>query len=107
MIDYYVEDVVKTLRNVRNNPYGIKDTHHALNRAQKRDINLNTVNVNLNKGLLVGIEKSLNETSIFQLLYEYNKKEDLCIIMNILNIEEIEIITLIKKDINKRRHYGN
>lgn len=95
------------MNNVRNNPYGIKDTYHALKRAQKRDINLNTVNINLNNGLLVGIEKSLNETNIFQLLYEYTKKEDLCIIINILNTEEIEIITLIKKDINKRRHYGN
>ncbi|WP_462316371.1 hypothetical protein [Methanobrevibacter sp.] len=105
-MEYYVEDTINTLKNVKNNPYGIKNGHHALDRAQKRSIDLNIVNTNICRGLLVGIEKSLNETSIFQLLYEFTEKEDLCIVINILNEEEIEIITLIKKDVNKRRHYG-
>ena len=105
-MDYYVEDTIDLLKNVKNNPYGIKNRYHALERAQKRSIDLNIVNTNICTGLLVGIEKSLNETSIFQLLYEYSAKEDLCIVINILNDEEIEIITLIKKDINKRRHYA-
>ncbi len=105
-MEYYVEDAIDTLKNVKNNPYGIKDRHHALIRAQKRSIDLNIVNINLCTGLLVGIEKSLNETSIFQLLYEYTSKEDLCIVINILNEEEIDVITLIKKDVNKRRHYA-
>ena len=93
-MEYYVEDAIDTLKNVKNNPYGIKDRHHALIRAQKRSIDLNIVNTNLCTGLLVGIEKSLNETSIFQLLYEYTSKEDLCIVINILNEEEIDVITL-------------
>ena len=52
-MDYYVEDTIDLLKNVKNNPYGIKNRYHALERAQKRSI-----------------------------------------------------ITLIKKDINKRRHYA-
>ena len=105
-MDYYVEEAIDILKNVRDNPYGIKDTYHALYRARKRSIDLNDVTRSLNEGLLVGVEKSLNETSIFQLLYEYNTKEDLCIVMNILNKKEIELITLIKKDTNRRRHYA-
>ena len=104
-MDYYVEDTIDTLKNIKNNPYGINDKYHALQRAQKRNIDLNTVNTKICNEKLVGIEKSLNETSIFQLLYEYDKKEDLCIVINILNEEEIDIITLIKKDAYRRRHY--
>lgn len=78
-----------------------------MERAQKRSVDLNVVDMNLNGGLLVGIEKSLNESSIFQLLYEYNSKNDLCVVINILNENEIELITLIEKNVNKRRHYGN
>ena len=102
----YVEDTIATLENVKNNSYGIKDKYRALQRAQKRSIDLNTVNTKICNEKLVGIEKSLNETSIFQLLYEYDKKEDLCIVINILNEEEIDIITLIKKNANRRRHYA-
>ena len=85
----YVEDTIATLENVKNNSYGIQDKYRALQRAQKRSIDLNTVNTKICSEKLVGIEKSLNETSIFQLLYEYNRKEDLRIIINILNKEEI------------------
>ena len=77
----YVEDTIATLDNVKNNPYSIKDKYHALKRAQKRSIDLNTVNTKICSEKLVGIEKSLNETSIFQLLYEYNRKEDFCIVI--------------------------
>ena len=65
-MDYYVEDTINTLNNVKNNPYGIKDGYHALERAQKRSIDLNIVNTKICTGSLVGIEKSLNETSILQ-----------------------------------------
>ena len=78
-----------------------------MERAQKRSIDFNVVDINLNGGLLVEIEKSLNESSIFQLLYEYNSKNDLCVVINILNENEIELITLIEKNVNKRRHYEN
>lgn len=97
--------MINSLKKVRNNPYGIKDTYHALDRAQKRDVDLNRVNKSICNGLLVGVEKSLNESRIFQLAYEFSRKEDLCIIINILNETEIEIISLIKKNVTKRRHY--
>ena len=59
----------------------------------------------IHHGKLVGVEKSLNESCIFQLLYEHTKLDDLCIVMNILNEEEILIMTVIEKSVNKRRHY--
>ena len=37
----YVEDTIATLENVKNNSYGIKDKYRALQRAQKRSIDLN------------------------------------------------------------------
>ena len=40
-MDYYVEDTIDTLKNIKNNPYGINDKYHALQRAQKRSIDLN------------------------------------------------------------------
>lgn len=107
ILNYYVEDAINALKKCKCQSYGIKDTYHALSRAQKRNIDLNIVTNNLCNGQLVGIEKSLNETSIFQLLYEYRRYNDLCIVINILNDEEIEIITLIEKDVNRRRHYEN
>lgn len=96
-MDYYVEDIVRTLSKVKNNPYGIKDTPHSFERAQKRNVDLNLVNSSICNSSLVGIVKSFNENSIFELLYEHDKKEDLSIII-ILNEEEIDIITIIKKN---------
>ncbi|MEE0935174.1 MAG: DUF4258 domain-containing protein [Methanobrevibacter sp.] len=106
-MEYYVEDTIDVLKNIKTNPYGIKDSYHALERANKRSIDLNKVNNCLYNGLLVGIEKSYNENSIFQLLYIHTKNDDLAIVINILNKEEIEIITLIEKNIQKRKHYAN
>lgn len=100
-----MENVIDTLKNIRNNPYGIKDKPHTYARARQRSVDLNLVNEYLCSGSIVGIEKSLNKTSIFQILYKHTKKYDLCIVINILNEEEIEIITLIEKNVGKRRHY--
>ena len=107
ILNYYVEDLIDSLKKVKNNPYGLKDSHHALNRAQKRGIDLNLVNKCIFDGLIVRVEKSLNESRIFELAYEHTKKEDLCIVINIINEKEIEIITLIEKNVGKRRHYAN
>ena len=106
-MDYYVKDAIDVLDNVNRNPYGIKDSFHEVNRAKSRDIDLNEVNSYICTGKLVGVEKSLNENSIFQLLYEHTDTHDLAIVINILNDEEIVIITIIGKKINKRCHYGN
>ena len=96
-MDYYVKDVIDVLDNVNRNPYGIKDSFHEVNRAKLRDINLNDVNNYIGHGSLVGIEKSLNENSIFQLLYEHTETHDLAIVINILSEEEIVIISIIGK----------
>ena len=106
-MDYYVEEVVDALNNVKSNPYGIKDSFHEFGRAKLRNINLNNVNSYIGHGNLVGIEKSLNENNIFQLLYEHTQTHDLAIVINILNEEEIFIITIVEKKVNRRRHYGN
>ena len=105
-MEYYVEDTIDILKNIAKNPYGIKDTYHSLQRANKRSVDLNDVIKYLCNGLLVGIEKSLNENSIFQLLYHHKQKDDLAIVINILNSNEIEIITLIEKNANRRNHYA-
>lgn len=81
-MEYFVEDTINVLKNIKENPYGIKDTYHALERAKKRSIDINTVNNCLYNGFLVGIEKSYNENSIFQLLYMHTKKDDLAIVIN-------------------------
>ena len=49
----------------------------------------------------------LHENNIFQLLYEHTQTHDLAIVINILNEEEIFIITIVEKKVNRRRHYGN
>ena len=102
-----MEDAIDVLKNVKDNSYGIKDTYHVLNRSKLRDIDLNSVNNYIGKGLLVGIEKSLNENGIFRLLYEHTRFFDLSIVINILNENEILIITLIEKKVNRRNHGGN
>jgi hypothetical protein len=106
-MNYYVEDAIDVLKNVKNNPYGIKDTPHVFNRSKLRDVDLNCINNYIGQGLLVGIEKSLNERGIFRLLYEHAKSFDLSIVINILNENEILIITIVEKKISRRNHSGN
>ena len=54
-MNYYVEDVINILKNVKNNPYGIKDTYHTIERAKLRNVDLNLINRYLSQGFLVGI----------------------------------------------------
>lgn len=42
-MEYYVEDTIDILKNIAKNPYGIKDTYHSLQRANKRSVDLNDV----------------------------------------------------------------
>ncbi len=55
----------------------------------------------------MGIEKEKNSSSRFLLLYEYNEKKDLAIGIDILDENEIKILTVIDKSTNRRKHYGN
>ena len=106
-MDYYVEDAMDVIKNLKNNPYGVKDSYHSIDRARLRDVDLNVVTRYIAQGFLVGIEKSLNENGIFRLLYEHTKFFDLAIVINILDEDEVLIMTVVEKRINGRRHYGN
>lgn len=97
----------KVLDNLKNNPYAIKDRSHVFDRASERGIDVNKVTESLCSLMPVGIEKIHNHSSKFQLLYEYTKFRDLCVVIDILNEEEIEIITIIEKSNNGRKHDGN
>lgn len=94
------------MKNIRDNPYGIKDKPHAYKRARQRSVDLNLVDEYLCNGSIVGIEKSLNETGIFKVLYKHTKKMICASSLILLNEEEIDIITLIEKSVGKRRHYA-
>jgi len=95
------------LDNLKNNAYGIKDREHVIKRASKRNIDINDVNELLCNHVPVGIEKTHNNSSKFQLLYDYKKNLDLCIVIDIMNEEEIEVITVMEKPNFRRKHYGN
>ncbi len=97
----------KTLINIRTNPYGIKDRAHIFDRASERGIDVNYVTNALCTLVPVGIEKTHNHSSKFHLLYDYKKYRDLCIVIDILNENEIEVITIIEKSNERRKHDGN
>ena len=40
----------------------------------------------------------------FELLYEYSKFSDLSIVINILDEEDIEVVTVIEKESSRRKH---
>lgn len=95
------------MENVKNNPYGIKDSHHSIDRARDRSITLNTIYEKIHTQIPVGIEKEKNSSTTFLLLYEYSDQKDLAIGIDILNEDEIRILTVIDKSVNRRKHYGN
>ena len=55
-MDYGIDDLMRILKNIKNNPYGIKEAPHAFDKAQKRGIDLNMVTQFLNDGIPVGIQ---------------------------------------------------
>ena len=106
-IEYNIENLRTTLINIRENPYGIKDNTHVFDRASERGIDVNYVTNALCTLVPVGIEKTHNHSSKFQLLYDYKKHRDLCIFIDILNETEIELITIIEKSNESRKNDGN
>lgn len=98
---------MKVLENVKNNPYGIKDSYHSIERSRDRFVNLNIIYNKINNEIPVGIEKEKNSSSTFLLLYEYTDKKDLAIGIDILDEDEIRILTVIDKSANRRKHYGD
>ena len=106
-IDYSVKDALNVLENLKNNPYGIKTTDHLIIRCKDRFVNLDTIYGKLSEEIPVGIEKEMNASSRFLLLYKYSDVKDLGIAIDILNEEEIPIVIVIDKPVNRRRHHGN
>ncbi|WP_409200472.1 hypothetical protein [Methanobrevibacter sp. DSM 116169] len=105
MVDYSISDVFKVLICLKKNLYGIKFIKHAENRIKKRKINQEIIFNILLKNKPVGIQKTHNESSKFELIYEYTKSHDLYIIINIENNDEIKIISVIDKKISRRDHF--
>ena len=52
----------------------------------------------------VGIQKTLGYDNRFELIFEYTKYEDLYIVVDIVNSNELIIITVIPKDKQRRKH---
>jgi hypothetical protein len=67
-MDYGIDDAIRILKNLKNNPYGIKELGHAFEQAQKRGLNLDDVTDSLNRKMPVGIQKTYNESKKFELL---------------------------------------
>ena len=104
IIDYGLKDVMRSLENVKKNLYGIKDTNHIIIRSKDRNIDLNIIHNKINLDEPICIEKTLNESNKFLLTYEYTNLKDLCIGINILNEEEIQLLTVIDKSAKRRKH---
>lgn len=103
-MDYDIEDVLIVLKNLKYNPYGIKNTYHSIIRARDRAVDLNLVYDKLCQEKPVAIEKEAGSSTRFLLTYEYTKFRDLAIGIDILDESEIVIITVIDKSIERRKH---
>lgn len=103
-MDYDIEDAFKVLKNLKNNPYGIKDSPHSIIKSRDRFVNLDLIYRKLSQEKPVAIEKEANSSSRFLLIFEYTKFRDLAIAIDILNESEIMILTVIDKSIERRKH---
>jgi hypothetical protein len=103
-LDFNIEDALDVLNNIKDNPYGIRDSHHSIIRSRDRFVNLNLIYEKLYQEKPVAIEKEANSSSRFLLIYEYTKFRDLAIVIDILNENEIIVLTVIDKSIERRKH---
>ena len=104
IIDYNIENLRITLKNLKNNPMELKIKDMYLIVREKGGIDVNYITESLCLRIPVGIEKTHNNSSKFSLLYEYTKLRDLCIVIDIIDEEEIEVITVIEKSTSRRKH---
>lgn len=104
MAEYDIEDVINILKNLEKNPYSIKHINHLITRSRDRFINLNLIYNKLIQEKPVAIEKDANSSSRFLLVYEFEKFRDLAIVIDILDKNEILILTVIDKSIKRRKH---
>ena len=103
-MDYTINYLINILNNIKNNPYGIRHTEHYLKKSNDRDVDLNLVNYKLLSEVPVGIQKTLGYDNRFELIFEYTKYDDLYIVVDIINSNEITIITVIPKEKIRRKH---
>lgn len=103
-IDYGIDDALNVIKNIRNNPYGIKTTYHCIIRTRDRFVNLDLVYNKLCQEIPVGIEKEAMSSNRFLLIYCYTQYRDLAVAIEILNDNEINILSVIDKSINRRKH---
>ena len=103
-MDYDINYLMEILNNIKSNPYGIRHTSHFLKRAAYRDVDLNFVTKKLLSEVPVGIQKTLGYGNRFELIFEYAKYEDLYIVVDIINSDEVIIITAMPKDNKRRKH---
>ena len=101
---YNIDYLIQILNTIKNNPYGIRHTNHFLKRGTYRDVDINEVNKKLLCEIPVGIQKTLGYDNRFELIFEYTEYEDLYIVVDIINFEELIVITVIPKDNQRRKH---
>ncbi|MDL2271181.1 hypothetical protein LJC03_05185 [Methanobrevibacter sp. OttesenSCG-928-I08] len=104
MKDYNIYDVKNVLDSIKENPYGIKETPHYGLQAKKRSIDFNIINEKLLDNIPVSTQKTAYYSNRFELIYEYSKNQDLYIAIDIINNNEIMVITVILKSIKRRVH---
>lgn len=75
-----------------------------MRKSYQRDINKGLVDEKLLSEIPVGIQKTLGYSNRFELIFEFNDEDDLYIVVDIINSDEICIITVIPKDKRRRQH---
>ena len=73
-------------------------------RIRYRGADLNLVSIKLLSEVPVGIQKTLGYDNRFELIFEYMQYGDLYIVVDIINSNEVAIITVIPKDKHRRKH---
>jgi len=97
--NYNIFDALCVIDRIKNNPYGIREGFHYKQNAYTRNIDINVVNQKLLNSIPVGIQKTKYFFNKFELIYEYNNKEDLYVVVEIINSDEIVIVTIISKKV--------
>ena len=90
--------------NLCNNPYGIRYSKHYLRKSYQRDIDRSVVDEKLLSKVPVGIQKTSGYDNRCELIFELNNNDDLYIVVDIINSDEICIITVMPKDKKRRQH---
>ncbi|MBQ6098500.1 MAG: hypothetical protein IJL02_01385 [Methanobrevibacter sp.] len=72
-MSYDINYLMQTLKNIKDNPYGIRYTSHFLKRSFYRNVDMDLLNRKLLSEVRVGIQKTLGYDNRFELIFEYTK----------------------------------